>query len=221
VVYGYGRYKDVAEKQDSKIKNSIDQRNLKRGRDNRMNEEVIVYRIANSDTIVSVSDNWRSFAHANAWNGPCRPEDVVRRKLWDFIQDRETRQLYSEMFRKVRKGRCCGPIPFRCDSPWERRFLELLMVALPNGHIEITSRILRTEPRDSVGLLDKKTTRSDEFITLCSMCKKMETPDNKWNEIEEVLVKLRLFEEVEMPQVTHGLCPDCYHAAMAELDDSK
>jgi len=179
----------------------------------------VVYRIDSSDIILDVSDNWLSFAYNNAWHSLCRPEDVVGHKLWDFIQGIETQHLYAEMFRKVRSGIHCGPIPFRCDSPRERRFLELLLVALTDGQIEITSRIVRTEPRDAVGLLDVESDRSSELVTICSMCKKIETSPRAWVEIEEGLAQLRLFELDEMPQLTHGLCPDCYSLAMAELYD--
>ncbi len=183
-----------------------------------MSEEVFIYRIDNSDTIVSVSDNWDSFAYENAWDSGCRPEDVVGYKLWNFIQDSETRHLYAEMFQSVRSGNRCGPIPFRCDSPQERRFLELVLNPLTDRHIEVTSRILRTEIRDPVGLLDRETARSGKLIRLCSMCKMMETPNKEWTEIEAGLAELRLFEATVVPQVTHGLCPPCYKMAMANLE---
>lgn len=184
-----------------------------------MSEDVFIYRIDSTDTIVSVSDNWHTFAHGNDWNGLQRPEDVVGHKLWVFIQDLETRHLYQELFRRVRGGRPSRPIPFRCDSPGERRFLELLVEALPDGQIEITSKILRTEPRSPVRLLDADTPRSTDFLTICSMCKKIKVSPGQWIEIEEALAHLRVFEADELPQLTHGLCRSCYQEAIRELDD--
>jgi hypothetical protein len=46
----------------------------------------------------------------------------------------------------------------------------------------------------------------------------MNTPKNKWVEIEEGLKAFKLFETDEMPQLTHGLCNYCYKATMSELD---
>jgi len=184
-----------------------------------MNEDVFTYRIDNRDIIVSVSRNWESFARANAWGGRLSPENVVGHLLWDFIQDIETRHLYKEVFRKVRAGKPAGPIPFRCDSPQERRFLKLLLSSLPDDQIDITSTIIRTEPRDPVSLLDKDMPRSRDFIRICSMCKKILTPPGKWVEVEEGLIQLRPFEAGEMPMLTHGLCPNCYGAIIANLDD--
>ena len=80
-----------------------------------MCKDVFIYRIDRTDTIVSVSDNWATFADANAWGGFLRPEDVVGHSLWDFIQDLETRHLYEELFRRVRAGMTFRPIPFRLN----------------------------------------------------------------------------------------------------------
>jgi hypothetical protein len=184
-----------------------------------MNEDVFIYRIDVRDIIVSVSQNWESFALDNAWGCELSPKNVVGHLLWDFIQDIETRHLYKEVFQRVRAGRPIGPIPFRCDSPQERRFLELFLSLLPDGQVEITSTIVKTERRDPIRLLDKDMPRSSDFIRICSMCKKISTFHNKWVEIEEGLAQLRPFEACEMPKLTHGLCPDCYKAIILHLND--
>ena len=182
-----------------------------------MSKDVFFYRIDSTDTIVSVSDNWCTFADANAWGSSLRAEDVVGHKLWDFIQDPETQHLYRELFRRVREGLPSRTIPFRCDSPSERRYLDLFIESLPDEQIQMTSKILRTEPRDPVRLLDVDTPRSTELVTVCSMCKKIKVLPGQWAEIEEGLAHLRLFEADQIPQLTHGLCPSCYEVEMAEL----
>ena len=140
-------------------------------------------------------------------------------KLWDFIQGRETRYLYEELFRRVRGGMPSRTIPFRCDSPDERRYLELLIETLQDEQIEITSEILRTERRNPVSLLNAGTSRSTDFVTICSMCKKMNVAPGQWVEIEEGLAQFRLFEAEKIPQLTHGLCHPCYQIAIGDLDD--
>lgn len=186
-----------------------------------MNLTHLLYTVDSNDTITEVSDNWTAFANDNAWNAACRPEEVVGKKLWGFIQGIETRYLYKELFQRVRSGSACGPIPFRCDSPQERRFLELVLAPSQNGQIEITSTILRTERRAPVALLDSNAPQSnDEKVTICSLCKKMETP-HAWIEIEAGLTQQRIFESSKMPRVTHGLCPECYRITLAQLDDER
>ncbi len=183
----------------------------------KITDDVFVYRIDHTDTIVSISENWSAFAESNAWSGPIGPNEVVGHKLWDFIQDIETSHLYQQLLGRVRAGKLSRSIPFRCDSPSERRYLELSMEALPDDQIQFTSRILRTEHRDAVDLLDTDAPRSADLITLCSMCKKIEIAPGEWADIEEGLPHLKLFESDRMPQLTHGLCGSCYAAAMQEL----
>jgi len=180
-----------------------------------MNEGVFTYRIDREDVITRVSKNWVFFARANAWGSDYRPEDVVGKRLWDFIEGDETRQLYDIVLRRVREGQRCGPIPFRCDSPLERRSLELFLAPLPDGQIEFTSTIIRTERRDDpIMLLDSHVDRSEATVRICSMCKKMATSPDRWVEVEEGLSRLRLFDAVEMPRLTHGVCPGCYHGVV-------
>lgn len=186
-----------------------------------MNESVFTYRVDADDYIVSVSDNWRVFADANAWGAALHPQDVVGHKLWTFIQGAETQHVYVELFRRAREGKRAKPIPFRCDSPNERRYLELVIEAFPDGSITVTSTIKRTEPRSPASLLDTDTLRSTDMVTVCSMCKKIRVSPQEWTEIEEGLARLRLFEVGRMPRLTHGLCPTCYEAAMLELDESE
>jgi hypothetical protein len=184
-----------------------------------MGKEVFRYCIDNRDTILRVSRNWEPFARVNGWESELNPESVVGYLLWDFIQGSETRHLYKEVFRKVRAGKLVGPIPFRCDSPQERRFLKLVLAPLPNGQIEITSAIARTEGRDPIKLLDKDIPRSNDLIKICSMCKKISTNHEKWVEIEEGLRQLRTFEAGVVPKLTHGLCHHCHQVIIADLND--
>ena len=184
---------------------------------NTMNEDTFIYRVDSTDTIIGVGDNWHTFANANAWTSDLPPEAVVGHTLWEFIQNPETQHVYQELFRRARAGTRSRPIPFRCDSPDERRFLELLIDAKPDGTIEITSTIIRKEPRSTMRLLAADTPRSTDFISICSMCKKIEVSPKEWTDIEEGIAQLKPFDAEEMPQLTHGLCPPCYLASMAEL----
>ncbi len=180
--------------------------------------ETLIYRIDGTDTIVFVSDNWRSFASENPAKVECGADSIVGRSLWDFIEGGETRHLYQELFKKVRKGNPSGPIPLRCDTPAKRMFLQLNLRPLPDQHIEITSTIVKIEERDPVNLLDDNVPRSKEFIRICSMCKKIAIRQNTWVEIEKGLEHLKPFEAEQMPQLTHGMCPDCQKIFVKELE---
>jgi hypothetical protein len=184
-----------------------------------MSDSDLVYCIDDNDIIFTVSENWEFFARANGWDSGGSLKNVVGHFLWDFIEGLETRYLYEEMFRRVRFGKPCGPIPFRCDSPKERRFLELLISPLPDDRIEITSTIIRIEHRNPVRLLDKDIPRSNDLLRICSMCKKIAIAEHNWVDMDEAVVQLRLFEADRMPGLTHGLCPSCYEIVMTTVDE--
>jgi hypothetical protein len=189
-----------------------------------MTGESCIYRIDRSNTITEVSRNWVVIAEENDWSSERDPSDVVGRPIGDFIEDAQTRQLYEEAYERVRNGTPCGPIPFRCDSPGERRWLELYLEPLRDGTIEITSKVVRTERRAPVQLpaqlYDGAVGTSDELLKICSMCKKLAVSGNEWVEIEDGLAQLRVFERDEMPRLTHGVCDSCYRTVMDDLDDT-
>ena len=119
----------------------------------------------------------------------------------------------------LRQGLCCRgadrrqqsplSIPLRCDAPELRRHLELTVVPEADGNLTIRSCTLRTEPREPVPLLDAQSERSNEFITICSWCKKVEV-EGEWCEVEEAVDRLGLL--VEVPHLTHGMCLPCRDA---------
>ena len=61
--------------------------------------------------------------------------------LWRFIADPETTYLYKQIFAKIRSGKSPVRIPFRCDSPECRRFMEMKLSLLAGDSIEFLSKI--------------------------------------------------------------------------------
>lgn len=181
--------------------------------------DTYTYVIDEEDRIVHVSDNWLAFAEENQAGASCHPDRILNQSIWNFVDGVEATHLYETMIKRIRQKHGAISFPFRCDSPDKRRYLELTMVPLNTARIEFTSRIIREEPRDVVELLAPDAARSDEILTICSMCKKvkLEPPDDRWVEVEAAVEKLRLFEKDVLPQLSHGLCRDCFAAGMAEI----
>ena len=123
--------------------------------------------------IVNVSDNWQSFAEENLGVSTCLPKNVIGTHLFDHIQDPETKHLYELIMHKVRKYRRNAMISFRCDAPDKRRYLELTVIPLKDGSLEFKSQIIRTELREFVELMRSDIERSEEYLKICSMCKKI------------------------------------------------
>lgn len=105
------------------------------------------------------------------------------------------------------RGKSRIRIPFKCDSPECRRFMEMKLFLLPGDSIEFLSKILKLEFRDPVVLLDPLAERSEESLKICSWRKKIFLSKAGWVEIEEAIRVMDLFAGPQFPQLTHRICP--------------
>jgi hypothetical protein len=171
---------------------------------------VYSYRIDRDDRIRYVSPEWVEFAEENDAKD-LQPDAVVGRVLWRFIAGDETQYVYRVLFSNIRKDRRTRAVPFRCDGPLIRRFMELAVSASDEGGLELTGVLLREEPRDAMALLDARTPRTGELLAMCAWCKRVSVK-GEWLEVERAIVDLGLFDDSHLPQITHGICQDCSRA---------
>jgi hypothetical protein len=160
-----------------------------------------------------MSSEWREFADHNGAAGLDR--QVEGRSLWDFIADGDTRYLYRTLFDQVRRRQRPVTVPFRCDAPETRRFMQLHVRPLTEDSLDVSGQLLREELRERVPLLDSAAPRTDDLLTMCSWCKRIPV-HGAWLEVEEAAQALGLFSG-PVPKVTHGVCPDCQAAVEEEL----
>ena len=181
-------------------------------------ERVFIYQVDADDRITNVSNAWLHFATENGVTSLGR-DDVVGRRLWEFIGDLETRHLYGLIFERVRATQASRLIPFRCDSPDCRRFMELEIAAAPDGRLDLAGRLLRKEARSRVDLLDPSHERSGDLLSICGWCKRVETTvdDGEWCEVEDAVARLGLFDSPRLPQLSHVTCPECASRAREAL----
>ena len=132
----------------------------------------IVHRIDGDDVLQYVDDGWVEFAQENEAPKLMR-ELVLGRSLYDFIQGVDIRHVTALLLGRVRSDEATVKVPVRCDSPTKRRFIELTLVPVRAAGIEFRSRIEREESRDAVALLDEHADRSEDFVRICSWCKRV------------------------------------------------
>lgn len=164
------------------------------------------YELDHEDRIRSVSALWSAFARENEAEHLVR--GVVGTPIWDWIAGPEVQHLYRLLFSRIREVRGSATIPFRCDSPSIRRFMELEVFALPDDGLLCTAELKRAERRTPVPLLDPHVPRSETFLRICSWCKRVPTGDGLWLEIEQAIAALRLVEDVP-PAISHTICDRC------------
>ncbi len=171
------------------------------------NGESYYYCIDHNDIISELDEKWDEFAlNNNAEN--VMSENVLGRSLWTFISDRDTRYILGLIVELVRSKKEPINVNFRCDSPALRRYMELDVTLESNNHVRFTNKVLRVEERKPQEWIVNKKTPSNEYVTMCSWCKKVKTPTS-WVEAEEALQQLDLLRLSDPPQVSHGICQSC------------
>lgn len=182
-------------------------------------EAGVRYQINDQDEIVFVDAAWDQFAVSNDGE-ELVADGILGRVLWDFISDEVTRQLYQQIVARVRHG---NRIIFklRCDSPSYRRHLEVRVQVTPAGNVEFATRTLKIEERSPIALLSKRIPRSSDLIRTCSWCNRIHVDSGEWMEVEDAVQQLGIFDAANMPQLTHGMCEDCYASINSSLADDE
>lgn len=183
-----------------------------------MNDDsAIEYRVDRADRLVSFGDAWLRFAAANE-GMTLEPSRIRGHSLWEYL-DPTTAHLYRRMIDRLRESGTPIRFSFRCDAPDCRRLLAMEMTADVNSDIHFVVTPVTEATRVAVPLLEPGRPRSDEFVTICAWCKRVELPSGRWCEVEEAVATLELFQRETLPQLTHGACSDCADAIMELIDD--
>jgi hypothetical protein len=181
------------------------------------NEETFSYLIDRDCLIVSVDSSFKQFALEN--EAPeLAQQSLIGKSLFGFLCDHNTEALYRQIIERVRGDGRPVTVPFRCDSPTERRYMELQISPAEEGLLHFCSSMKRIEPRESVALLEQNSPRSDEILLQCGWCKKVNVGD-EWLEVEAAVERLQLFSRPLLPELSHGICGSCKSQLMADLED--
>ncbi|MCM2258754.1 MAG: hypothetical protein NDJ94_24230 [Vicinamibacteria bacterium] len=167
----------------------------------------ITYRIDAQDRLTELSGDWDQFAQANG--APELAAAALRGKpLPALVSGTEMQSLTAMLLKRAREAGAVE-VPFRCDAPDERRFLTMELRRDAEDGVAIETRLVRAEPRPPVALLDARLPRTDELLVICSWCKCVRLPTQEWVEVEAAVEALGLFQEAQLPQLSHGICPPC------------
>ena len=183
-------------------------------------KSTIRYKINAADEIVEVGGGWDMFAVENESQPELFSGSILHRRFWDFVSGNTIEHVYRRMFSKVRAGETLD-FSFRCDSPRFRRFLVLRMTPLGDGGIEIVTETVCTEEREFQPLFSINASKAGEVVVACSWCNKIKTGVNVWQEAENAVSALGLFEKDILPPLSHGMCDDCYKAVMGKMEDRR
>jgi hypothetical protein len=132
------------------------------------------------------------------------------------VAGHELEKLQRMLVRRIRGELNGVDLPFRCDGPEVRREMDIQITAQASGRFVLFSARLRGEERrdEFQPLLAADTPRGDGTLTMCGWCDRF-LVDGEWVEVEDAVARLRLFELPRMPEISHGVCPDCTEMLIA------
>jgi hypothetical protein len=174
------------------------------------------YSINSSDNIVAVGGDWDQLALENNSPSDLLSANIHNRSFWEFVSGDALQHVYRSLMSTVRTGRTLDFV-FRCDSPALRRFLKLRMVPGADDGIDFFTETLRTEPRGFQHVFDANAQRTDGLVVACSWCNKLQTGSDLWQEPEDAVEALSLFETQLVPELSHGMCEPCYESVMQKV----
>jgi hypothetical protein len=105
------------------------------------------YRIDAANRIVEVSPEWDDFARVNDGKENALSSTVVGRPLDDFLAGDATRMFVRAAIDAARLLSQPRVLPYRCDSPTQRRRFEMHISADAQGSVTVTHCLVDTQPR--------------------------------------------------------------------------
>jgi hypothetical protein len=159
------------------------------------------YCIDADDCISAVGGQWNAFAEANGGEKAVA-DRVTGTSLYDHVHGDVSRMYVRSVFAAVRTLARPAVRAYRCDSPRQKRHMEMRITPGADGSLRVEHRILRVEAlpiavRFVVGGTGRPCVR-------CSMCCRIKTGATWQDEIDHFARDQR----TEVP-VVYGVCPTC------------
>lgn len=168
----------------------------------------VEYSIDEQNRLVSFNNNWNRFAREND-SAHLTSEAIAGQSIFDHIAGESLRQLWQYIIENIRKKQSSAEFDFRCDSTEIKRFMKM-HVWFHEGRVNFSSTILRTKTAAGLRIFQPHAAHSAALILACSWCKKIKADETTWFEPEVAVEKLHLLENDLPPNISHGICPECY-----------
>ena len=178
--------------------------------------ETCSYELDAAFRILAVDARWSQFAAANDAPELVSPSGQLGRSVLECIADSTTALLYERLLQRVQDTGSPITLPFRCDSPTRRRFLNLNIERRDDGGLRLETTVTKIEVRPPMELLGRRRDSGEVPLRVCGWCKSVDV-GGRWCEVEEAVRSLRLFERDLLPPVSHGMCPSCHERLMRKF----
>lgn len=175
-------------------------------------QQKISYWIDEGDIIRQVDDFWdQSLEDPTA--ARVKSSEIIGKSLFNFICDDITRMFIRTLLQSARLMMKPLSRPYRCDSPHEKRYMQMTITPEQEGLVSVTHEIIKTEPLVKPALFKTLPSSFSTFQSAvhirCSICNRVRLMGTEnWHEINALPESITSTTEQPM-QVIYGVCRDC------------
>jgi len=172
------------------------------------------YWIDSNETVVKIVGPWDAWlGHDGEVPEHGRKHKVVGNSLFSFIVGDGVRHVYRTMHARILETGRTIEFPFRCDSAWFRRDMQM-RIGREGNSLRYDSVLISETRRPRP--LPRPAPAADTLVAMCSFCKVYRFPIESplWKDIESLFVEPNL---PELFSITHSLCEHCAALWLREL----
>jgi len=168
----------------------------------------VVYWLDTDNVIVDTNPDWDIFAEQND-GALCLSDQVKGLLLYHFIAGDATRMWVDVMLSHARIRGAALTRNYRCDSPSERRYMEMTIVPEANGLVRLEHTLLRCEPIEPsiVYEFPLAAARRSSHLKRCSMCNQIQIGET-WCE-GDAAAHAGLIDASMPVRVIYTVCSPC------------
>ena len=172
-------------------------------------EGTISYFVDADNRIVNVVGPWDEFALKNDGPGAC-VQAILGKPLDQFIAGDVSRMFVSTMLMSARSLNRTVYRSYRCDSGHLKRYMEMTIIPVNDGILEVRHRLLHSEPMQQYQFVpaQRSGTTGVAGTKRCSMCNKIQA-NGEWMEVEDALKAQAVTTERAQGPWVFGVCPTC------------
>lgn len=166
--------------------------------------EQTTYWIDSKDRITQVSASWDDFALQNE-GASSIAQKVCGSLLWDHISGDTSRMWMESLLGLVRLKKQPIGRPYRCDSPNERRHMQMKIIPLEDKGLEVQHNLVRVEPRPYP--VHTQAIRAGRLPRMrCSICGRVRH-NHDWLEPEDLIAVES--KRTHTLLVSYAVCGEC------------
>lgn len=165
--------------------------------------------------IVDLGEGWVREAVKGKAAQSLAPQKVIGHNLNEFIADDNTRLYMNALVKLCQLKNEVIRRDYRCDSPTHKRFMQLEMLPLADGLVQVNHYLLLEEPFQKTLTFDFMKSMDTHFPDFfrCSICNRLQPyGDDRWFEPEDFG-----YLNGRPSKVIHTLCDDCEQNTLHSL----